>query len=703
MGSSSHDDEMFTIEVEQIFNNIPNLPAADEPEQNPSNISSYPDTVIVVNTQNMDKEMIMSRRSSYQKILAMEKRGAQVVERDLKFPVDVIISVAMCLVWYDCENIRKKATASDEASSSLPWCIENIAANILTSLSFSFSCCVLVFEGESNFLSAVMESSDELYAAAFSLKMDLQLFFSHSSELTDEIILNCIEFSTKLTKHLYPKMPESETLAESFLTSFLSLNPLSAHAILSSGVTLVEFFEWSHEQRLRAIQKYHVSDESIRLFRALCKYGEREDSRSAMTDCSSSVSSAPESRSYHCKPESVKRVDYRPNLPKIDIPMDDLFNFEILKQFGDDNLNPPEVSKSHKNWILGSDENFGDFGGGIEFQEKQGTRAADVASTMTPLRASKYTDPQMPRSSTSYEVKKSSWPFDGELFDHEEAGLENFNFDFNKILRNPQEDFRGEVIDFRDTFPVVDDFSSIPKSMDLSNFALETDRNTSMGNSRTARRLSFSNSHLPSFPTSAEISSNFNMWDSIDDKGKSSNRLPRERQGELLEEGFNQKKAVYFPSQSSGSALANAVLSAKPQQGSPWTMEFLNRIREKSRLRQQALPPNMSPIFSPFRNNQSKGKKRKSPSILDFYRYQGGNKETPNKINEKKRLKRYSQPPASCKKQKTVPPSLPAWTPLDKRAHRTLSFSTGGGGGQSKLIWSDKDALNMDRRYYHRG
>lgn len=123
---------------------VPHLTSAVEPERIPMNVSSFPDTVIIVNTKNFDKEMIISRRSTYQKILAMEKQGAQVVERDLKLPVDVIISAAICLVWYDCRNIGNNASAPDESSSCLALCIENIAANVLTSLSFAFSSCILV-------------------------------------------------------------------------------------------------------------------------------------------------------------------------------------------------------------------------------------------------------------------------------------------------------------------------------------------------------------------------------------------------------------------------------------------------------------------------------------------------------------------------------------------------------------------------------
>ncbi|KAJ8536766.1 hypothetical protein K7X08_035167 [Anisodus acutangulus] len=163
--------------------------------QNRGGTDGCPETIIIVNTHNFDKEMVISRRSTYQKILAFEKKGVQVVERDLRQTVDIIVSASACLVWYDCKTIAKKATAADEAFSCLPLCVENIAASILTSLSLAFSGCILVFEGESDFISGIMESSDELYAAAASLGMDIQIFYSYSSEMTDEIILSCIELS----------------------------------------------------------------------------------------------------------------------------------------------------------------------------------------------------------------------------------------------------------------------------------------------------------------------------------------------------------------------------------------------------------------------------------------------------------------------------------------------------------------------------
>lgn len=123
---------------------VPTVPFPMKSENISQCMVSSPETVIIMNTRNCDKEMILSRRSTYQRILAMEKEGSQVVERDSDLPVDVIISSGICLVWYDCRNIGKKPTALDEASSCLPLCVENIATNVLTLLSFAFNGCILV-------------------------------------------------------------------------------------------------------------------------------------------------------------------------------------------------------------------------------------------------------------------------------------------------------------------------------------------------------------------------------------------------------------------------------------------------------------------------------------------------------------------------------------------------------------------------------
>ncbi|KAG0484447.1 hypothetical protein HPP92_008526 [Vanilla planifolia] len=214
--------------------------------------SSAPEVLIIVNTQNHEKNMIMSRRSSYQKILALENGDVQVVERDINLPLDLICSAAVCLVWYEARNVEK--TDAAVKLSEVPSFVENIATKILMSLSHSFSGCILIFEGESKFLASIMESSDMLYAAAASLELNLQLFCSHMPDSTDEIILNCIKTIGIIDRGLYPAMPESESISESFLTRFPSLNPLSAHAILSSGGILVEFWSGHLNAELRPLE-----------------------------------------------------------------------------------------------------------------------------------------------------------------------------------------------------------------------------------------------------------------------------------------------------------------------------------------------------------------------------------------------------------------------------------------------------------------
>jgi hypothetical protein len=121
-------------------NLVPLIPAV-KTDYGHQSLESFAGSVIIVNTQNVDKEMIVSRRSSYQVILAMEKRGIQVVERDLDLPVDIILSSAVCLAWYHSRNLGKKATPANEASSSLALYIESIATDVLPLLSFYFSGC----------------------------------------------------------------------------------------------------------------------------------------------------------------------------------------------------------------------------------------------------------------------------------------------------------------------------------------------------------------------------------------------------------------------------------------------------------------------------------------------------------------------------------------------------------------------------------
>lgn len=134
--------EAITAEDCRVPLRLPVVPVLDKSQH--IDLVSIPEAIVIVNTQKFEKEMIVSRRSSYQKILALEKEGVQIVERDLSLPVDLIITSGICLMWYNCTEIHRKTSTSNEASSCLNLCIDNIATDVLTSLSLAFCGCVLV-------------------------------------------------------------------------------------------------------------------------------------------------------------------------------------------------------------------------------------------------------------------------------------------------------------------------------------------------------------------------------------------------------------------------------------------------------------------------------------------------------------------------------------------------------------------------------
>ncbi|OVA09475.1 hypothetical protein BVC80_8629g6 [Macleaya cordata] len=649
-----------------------NLPFVMEPKETQSKMPSFPDMIVIVNTQNFDKEMLISRRSSYQKILAMEKGGVQVVEREINQPVDLIFSAAMCLVWYDCRNIGKKGMDTNEASSCIPLCVENIATNVLTSLSFAYSDCILVFEGESRFLTAIMESSDGLYAAAATLGVDLQLFCSYSSELTDEIVLSCMDYALKLNRGQYPKMLESETLAESFLTRFPSINPLSAHAILSSGGMLVEFFECSRECRIQAIGKYHIPELSVALFGSLCSFGEQEGSKSGMTECSS-VSSASESNSRLKTESQRKRQKCILDPHTLDIPTDVNFLLKPLVQSKDVNLKPFRVPDPYRSWISSKSHE-------VDEGEISGLCPNDKL----------FVQRQILDTST---MKISDW---------------------KDIYRsdNLHEDLKCEVIDLTEDSLLDEDFFSSADTINFSVKDLVTEKDHAYGNSTGTRRLSFGLKDFPAFPTSVEINSNSDIWTSLKDHNRRledidyiEDPLSMRTGGEFFEEQklststSNTQRLLFQKniSQRDGETpLSNAINSSRLQQGSPWMIGFLNKFREKSRIRQKSVLSNTASDRCGYSDSIQKMVKRKSPSILDYYRYQGGSKS--KKIAKQNWQKILIQPLGLYKNEKASASLLPTWTPVDKRARQTLSFARKGNETQSKLVWSSGADQRLRKR-----
>ncbi|WJX71469.1 hypothetical protein P8452_55461 [Trifolium repens] len=668
-------------------NLVPLIPAV-KTDYGHQSLESFAGSVIIVNTQNVDKEMIVSRRSSYQVILAMEKRGIQVVERDLDLPVDIILSSAVCLAWYDSRNLGKKATPANEASSSLPLYIESIATDVLPLLSFYFRGCFLVFEGEFNFLSTVMESSDGLYAAATSLGIDLQIFFSYSHELTNEIMVNCIKSTAIQTKGLYPKMPDSVTLAESFLTQFPGINPLTAHSILSLEATLNEFLAWSHEQRMCVLEKYHVPEESLSLLSVFCRYGEREDSKSIMTDCSSSVSSGPDSdrsRFYH-----VDNKRKRKNPVIIDqndeLCFDELLQFETMNQ---------EVQAAPDSSTL---QNHFDFGMSRDAGRSRDLGKASLCMNDTFCQKQRNIETTMRNSHVSQTPWNCRAPQISEQLEQPSLSLKNRKFSQNEIMdtglnwhnlgnfEKLHEDIRGEVVNLTNT-PLLDESFSISDSKYFPNLTTETEKDH-MRNNKIVRKLSFDNSIHP------ETNS---IWRSMKDTGEVDHHAEPDFGRDAFPLDFNphgnidstpvrnlggitfQEGMSYL----SETPLSRVRRSGTPLKNSPWTTEFINKVKEKSKLRQKsALCGNISSYFG-HQGNISK----RSPSILESFRYQPS--KTPGNIQEQKRQKQSGQSSNSAKKGRYSIP-LSTWTPNDKRSTKTLTFGKSASGGQTKLVWSDK-------------
>ncbi|KAF6149253.1 hypothetical protein GIB67_026109 [Kingdonia uniflora] len=586
------------VKARRVPISVSNMPFSMRSECSQTRMPSFPNIVVIVNT--FGKEMLISRRSSYQKILAIDKGGAQVVEREIDLPVDLIFSAAICLVWHNCINIGENTTTK-EASSCFPLCVENIAINILTSLSFAFSNCIMIFEGESKFLYSIMELSDELYAAAASLGIDLQLSCSYSPEFTDEIILSCINYSIKLNRGLYPKMLDSEYLAETFLTKFPSISPLLAHAILSSGSRL-------------------------------------EYSKSGMIDCSSG-SSVPDSGNSSSNlefPRKKQKCIGRPPSAKV-----------------------PRVYQPLESWISSKSHGVLD---------------------------------------ENHEIEMFKFTLNDEFFEHIPGladGMVN-DLGWNGKAKSEKADFIGEVIDLGNTSFLGEDFSPIPSN---ACFSPEFGRGMSFGGS-LSKRVSppIPSSNCPSYPTSAGITSNseksskdhnqmFNedFWADMHIKDDNKDDMPLQLGRQFLQEEITPRSTSSY----GGTPLSNAIHSSKLQRGSPWTVEFLNKIKEKSRMHQKSRLSDTTDSCYGYPNSVERIAKRKSPSTLDCYRYQGGGRNS-KRIFKQKCQKQQLIPQlfGSYKSEKASCSLTPAYTPMDKRASQKLPFARMGKEKQSKLIWS---------------
>lgn len=148
-------------------------------------------------------------------------------------------------------------------------------------------------------------------------------------------------------------------------------------------------------------------------------------------------------------------------------------------------------------------------------------------------------------------------------------------------------------------------------------------------------------------------------------------RTKKQLEDILMQGSVRNTKELAFKEEVShygGTPLSKAIHSAHPQPGSPWTIEFLNRVREKSRMRQQSFPCDTSTPDFGCSGGISKVTKRKSPSILEFFKYKGGS--NPEKLHNQKKQKQYKQFPSSSNCGRYSASFLPTRTPADKRSRQ---------------------------------
>eukprot|EP00899_Mesostigma_viride_P009284 jgi/Mesvir1/18357/Mv14252-RA.3 len=154
----------------------------------------------------------------------------------------------------------------------------------LRRLSFSFSGCVLVLEDCSAWLHALR---GKITATAAVTGLTVQTFSSTGPDMTQSIVLRAIHQAMMASDRLlgsghgralgssggilpleYVRMPEVKSAQEHLLTHFVGLNPLSAHAILSCGVSLPTFLSASLEDQMGYTRPFLVPERCLRLFNA---------------------------------------------------------------------------------------------------------------------------------------------------------------------------------------------------------------------------------------------------------------------------------------------------------------------------------------------------------------------------------------------------------------------------------------------------
>ena len=125
-----------------------------------------------------------------------------------------------------------------------------------------------VFEGPAAFLNTLASLVDDLCVSAAGLGLRVDCFMSESKSQTVQHVLRVIHNVRKLFAEDIPPLAEAETEAEAALSSFATLNPISAWAVLSSGFPFRDFLALTREQQEHATARFGLSKKALNAFMA---------------------------------------------------------------------------------------------------------------------------------------------------------------------------------------------------------------------------------------------------------------------------------------------------------------------------------------------------------------------------------------------------------------------------------------------------
>lgn len=397
-----------------------------------------------------------------------------------------------------------------------------------------------------------------------------------------------------------------------------------------------------------------------------------------MTDCSSSVSSGPDSDRCHLYQVDCerKRKKYM-GIPKTSEPcFSELLRSEPLHQVVDGFLDSSTLSKPCNPCVSNDDgryTNLTDANLSMSdlFGPKQGFNV--TTSMRSPSRVSQ------PSYYKTLSVKDERWDQNDKLGPVTmNKNLTRHGLSYSEKLH---EDIMGEVVDITTDPLLNENFSSIADSFNFpSSIMSETLKDQKKKN--IPRRLSFDNSSEPE----AKFS---NIWrSSKDTPSEDDNNNPEPDFGMeifALDAKYHEKisdEDLTGPSERKSqrlqemshlgrTPLSRALQSASPLKCSPWTMEFINRIKEKSKLREKALSCENSAICFGYSGNMGKVANRRCRPIFELSKYQGSRTEN---VPQRKGQK-HVQTLKSAKNGEQSASLQSSWTPNDKKAKKVCSHS----------------------------